>query len=199
MSLAVNRARELGAPGVELASAGNAAMALAAYAAAAGLPCARGGAGGHPVQDPRAVPAAWGPGTHGARTLVEAAERLTEFDDGYWKLSTLKEPYRVEGKKTMGLELAEQLGWSLPDWIFYPTGGGTGIVGMERAFDELEELGLVSGPRPRFVSVQMAGCAPIVRAFERARRWPSPGPSRRPASGACGCRRRSAISSSSRR
>jgi len=118
----------------------------------------------------------------GGRTLVEAGERLAavsrEGGGGYWNLSTLKEPYRVEGKKTMGLELAEQLGWELPDWIVYPTGGGTGIVGMHKAFDELERLGLVSGRRPRFVVVQMAGCAPIVRAFERgeeaAEPWAEP-------------------------
>jgi threonine synthase len=109
---------------------------------------------------------------------VEAAERLAETPSGYWNLSTLKEPYRAEGKKTMGLELAEQLGWDLPEWILYPTGGGTGIVGMWRAFDELERLGLVGSRRPRFVSVQMAGCAPIVRAFERgaetAEPWAEP-------------------------
>lgn len=111
-------------------------------------------------------------------TLVEAAARLGSGDGGYWGLSTLREPYRAEGKKTMGLELAEQLGWRLPDWIVYPTGGGTGIVGMHKAFDELERLGLVSGPRPRFVVVQMAGCAPLVRAFEageeRAAPWEEP-------------------------
>ena len=111
---------------------------------------------------------------HGARvltspgTLVEAAARLAGFDDGFWTLSTLKEPYRVEGKKTMGLELAEQFDWELPEWVIYPTGGGTGIVGMHKAFDELERLGLIPpGRRPRFVVVQMAGCAPLVRAFEK--------------------------------
>jgi threonine synthase len=178
LSMAVNRARELGAPGVQLPSAGNAAMALAAYAAAAGLPAR--------VAVPEDTPSniLERCRLHGAEvltapgTLVEAAARLAEIDDGYWNLSTLKEPYRVEGKKTLGLELAEQLGWSLPHWILYPTGGGTGIVGMERAFDQLEELGLVSGPRPRFVSVQMTGCAPIVRAFERgeaaAETWAEP-------------------------
>ena len=167
LSLAVNRARELGAPGVQLASAGNAALALAAYAAAAGL-AAR-------VALPEDTP----PGIaercrlHGAEvltapgTLVEAGALLAGREDGFWTVSTMKEPYRVEGKKTMGLELAEQLDWRLPDWILYPTGGGTGIVGMRRAFDQLEELGLLAGRRPRFVSVQVSGCAPIVRAFER--------------------------------
>ncbi len=166
LSLAVNRARELGAPGVTLASAGNAALALCAYAAASGLPAKVA----MPADTPRIILQrcrAYGaevltsPGT-----LVEAAARLTERDDGYWTLSTFREPYRVEGKKTMGLELVEQFGWSLPDWIVYPTGGGTGIVAMQKAFDELEALGLISGPRPRFAVVQMAGCAPVVRAFE---------------------------------
>jgi len=182
LSLAVNRARELGAPGVELPSAGNAALALSAFAAAAGLPAR--------LALPEDTPAVIAERCrlHGAevlsggRTLVEAGERLAavsrEGGGGYWNLSTLKEPYRVEGKKTMGLELAEQLGWELPDWIVYPTGGGTGIVGMHKAFDELERLGLVSGRRPRFVVVQMAGCAPIVRAFERgeeaAEPWAEP-------------------------
>ncbi|MCZ6726084.1 MAG: threonine synthase [Acidobacteria bacterium] len=178
LAMAVHRARELGAPGVELASAGNAGLALAAYAAAHGLPAR--------VALPEDAPAKIIARCryHGASvltaggTLLEAARRLADFDDGYWNISTLKEPYRVEGKKTMGLELAEQLGWGLPDWIFYPTGGGTGIVGMQRAFDQLEELGLISGRRPRFVAVQMAGCAPIVRAFERgddvAETWAEP-------------------------
>src|SRR5204863_6979147 len=94
---------------------------------------------------------------------------------GWFDLSTLKEPYRVEGKKTMGLEIAEQLGWELPDVIVYPTGGGTGIVGMWKAFEELEALGFIDSRRPRMISVQAEGCAPIVRAFERgldtAPRW----------------------------
>ena len=177
MALAVTRARELGAPGVQLPSAGNAALALAAYAAAAGLPSR--------VAVPEDTPApilercrAWGaevvtsPGT-----LVDAALRLRDRTDGYWDLSTLREPYRVEGKKTMGLELAEQLAWQLPDWIVYPTGGGTGIVGMRRAFEQLAQLGLVRGTS-RFVIVQTTGCAPLVRAFERgedrAEPWEQP-------------------------
>ena len=166
LSLAVNRARELGAPGVQLPSAGNAALALSTFAAAAGLPARVA----LPEDTPRTIfercrllgaEVISSPGT-----LVEAGARLAEREDGFWTLSTLKEPYRVEGKKTMGLELAEQLDWKLPDWIFYPTGGGTGIVGMHKAFDELEELGLISGRRPRFAVVQMSGCAPLVRAFE---------------------------------
>lgn len=167
LSLAVNRARALGVPGVQLASAGNAALALSAYAAAAGLPAR--------VALPEDTPGVivercrdygaevlTSPGT-----LVDAAGRLAEFHDGFFNVSTFREPYRVEGKKTMGLEVAEQLGWELPDWIVYPTGGGTGIVAMAKAFDELEALGLAGGRRPRFAVVQMAGCAPLVRAFER--------------------------------
>jgi threonine synthase len=100
-------------------------------------------------------------------TLVYAARRLAAEPGDFWDLSTLKEPYRAEGKKTMGLEIWEQLGGVLPDWIIYPTGGGTGIVGMHKAFAELEKLRLIDSRRPRFVVVQMTGCAPIVRAFER--------------------------------
>jgi threonine synthase len=169
LSLAVNRARELGAPGVQLASAGNAALALTAYAAAAGL-AARVAL---PADTPRTIferCRAYGAEVLSAPgTLVDAAKRL---GDDFWNVSTLKEPYRAEGKKTMGLELAEQLGWELPDWIVYPLGGGTGIVGMHKAFGELRRLGLIGDAgehRPRFVIVQMAGCAPIVRAFEQGR------------------------------
>ncbi len=167
LSLAVNRARELGATGVQLASAGNAAIAMSAYAAAAGLRCRVA----VPVDAPTTVVERCR--LHGAEVIVagsnlaESGLELSRREGEFWELSTLKEPYRAEGKKTMGLEIVEQLGWSLPDWIIYPTGGGTGIVGMQKAFDELEALGLLSGPRPRFVAVQMAGCAPIVRAFEQ--------------------------------
>jgi threonine synthase len=178
LTMAVNRARELGAPGIELASAGNAALAIAAFGAAAGLPVRLA----LPVDTPSLI--ADRCRLHGAEVilaganLVESAARLAAEPKGYWNLSTLREPYRVEGKKTMGLELAEQLGWTLPDWILYPTGGGTGIVGMHKAFDELERLGLIGPQRPRFVVVQMTGCAPMVRAFERgdthAEPWENP-------------------------
>jgi threonine synthase len=167
LTLAVNRARELGAPGVQLASAGNAALALTAYAAAAGLPSRVALPEDTPPVIARRCREVGAQVLTSPGTLVDAAGRLAEFDDGYWNLSTLKEPYRVEGKKTMGLELAEQLDWQLPDWILYPTGGGTGIVGMHKAFAELEELGLIGPHRPRFAVVQMAGCAPMVRAFEQ--------------------------------
>jgi threonine synthase len=173
LSLAVNRARELGAVGLQLASAGNAALALTAYAAAAGLKARVA----LPEDTPRTIEERCR--EHGAEvllspgTLVDAAKLLSDAD-GYWTLSTLREPYRVEGKKTMGLELAEQLGWELPDWIVYPLGGGTGIVGMHKAFDELRRLGLVGEKRPRFVVVQPTGCAPIVRAFERGEETAAP-------------------------
>ena len=169
MTVAVTRARDLGARTLAVPSAGNAANAVAAYAAAAGL-TAR-------VFMPRDVkqPFVRECELYGAEvTLVDglindagrvAAERGAEA--GWYNVSTLKEPYRVEGKKTMAYELAEQLGWRWPDWIVYPTGGGTGIVGMWKAFEELEQLGwMPAGRRPRLVSVQAAGCAPIVRAFE---------------------------------
>lgn len=174
LSLAVNRARELGAPGLQLASAGNAALALTAYAAAAGLPARVA----LPADTPRTVfdrcreygaEVLSGPGT-----LVEAAKLLEEGAERYWTVSTLREPYRVEGKKTMGFELAEQLGWDLPEWIVYPLGGGTGIVGMHKAFAELARLGLIGPKRPRFVVVQAAGCAPIVRAWENGKEAAEP-------------------------
>ena len=166
LSLAVNRARELGAPGVQLPSAGNAGVAAAAYAAAAGLPCR--------VALPEDTPATVRQRCRGfgaevieaGGTLVDAGAALLERGGDFWDLSTLREPYRVEGKKTMGFEVAEQFGWRLPDWIIYPTGGGTGIVGMAKAFAELRRLGLLSGPPAKFAVVQMAGCAPIVRAHE---------------------------------
>ena len=178
LSVAVTRARDLGAATLAVPSAGNAGNALAAYAAAAGLSAQ--------VFMPRDVkqPFVRECELYGAQvTLVDglindagriAAERGAAA--GWYDVSTLKEPYRIEGKKTMAYELAEQLGWRWPDWIVYPTGGGTGIVGMWKAFEELERLGwMPAGPRPRLVSVQAAGCAPIVRSFEtgaeRAAPW----------------------------
>lgn len=178
LSLAVNRARELGATGVQLPSAGNAAIALAAYAAAAGLPARVAVPSDTPAEVLRRCRLHGAEVLPGGRTLVDSAALLAELGGDYWNLSTLREPYRVEGKKTMGLELAEQFHWQMPDWIVYPTGGGTGIVGMHKAFAELEALGLLSGPRPRFAVVQMDGCAPIVKAFEagaaKAEPWENP-------------------------
>jgi threonine synthase len=169
-SAAVTRAKYLGARTIALPTAGNAGNAAAAYAAAAGLACE--------VFMPRDVkqPFVDECRLYGARvTLVDGlitdAGRLAAEKGGplgWYDVSTLKEPYRIEGKKTMAYELAEQLAWQWPDWIVYPTGGGTGMVGMWKAFDELEEIGwMPRGRRPRMVSVQADGCAPIVRAFEQ--------------------------------
>ncbi len=168
MALAVSRAKELGATALALPTAGNAGGAAAAYGAAAGLPV-------H-VFAPRDTPApiveeirALGASLTLVDGLISDCGRLVRegaATHGWWDLSTLKEPYRVEGKKTMGFELFEQLGGRLPDAIVYPTGGGTGLIGMWKAFDEMEALGWIDGRRPRMISVQAAGCAPIVRAFE---------------------------------
>ncbi len=167
LCMAVSRAYELGARALAIPSAGNAAGAMSAYAAAAGLPA-------H-IFMPADVPQLFRTECRllGAQvTLVEglindcgAKVRTGVEQHGWFDVSTLKEPYRIEGKKTMGYELAEQLDWTLPDVIIYPTGGGTGLIGMWKAFDELEELGLIGAQRPRMVTVQSEGCAPIVRAF----------------------------------
>jgi len=176
MAVAVSRAIELGAPSLVAPSAGNAGGALAAYGAAGGVPVT--------VVMPTDVPAVNRDEAlvAGARVILHdglidacgAIARRLAAEEGSFDLSTLREPYRVEGKKTMGLELAEDLGWRLPDVIVYPTGGGTGLVGMWKAFDELEQLGLIGAGRPRMVAVQAAGCAPIVRAFERGERRAEP-------------------------
>src|SRR5579864_9379263 len=179
LSAAVSRARELGANAIALPSAGNAGAAAAAYAAAAGMPC-------HvampcDVPDINRVEAL----VYGAEVilvdgLISDAGRLIREQaprNSWFDVSTLREPYRQEGKKTMGLELAEQGGWGadcLPDVIVYPTGGGTGIVGMRKAFDELEALGWIGARRPRMVVVQSEGCAPIVRAFQTGQRFAEP-------------------------
>jgi len=179
LSAAISRAKELGATSVALPSAGNAGAAAAAYAAAAGLSC-------H-VAMPCDVPEInrVEANMYGAQVtlvdgLISDAGRLIReqaLANGWFDVSTLREPYRQEGKKTMGLELAEQGGWGtdcLPEVIVYPTGGGTGIVGMRKAFDELEALGWIGPKRPKFVVVQSEGCAPIVRAFERGERFAEP-------------------------
>lgn len=169
MSCAVSMCVELGLKKLAAPSAGNAASALAAYAAAAG-------AEAH-IFMPQDVPQAnfVECKSYGARvTLVnglisDCGKIVTERGprEGWFDLSTLKEPYRIEGKKTMGFEVAEQLGWELPDAIFYPTGGGVGMIGMWKAFEELEALGWIRrGKRPRMIAVQAEGCQPVVRAFE---------------------------------
>lgn len=165
LSVAVNRSRELGVEGIELPSAGNAGIAAAAYAAAAGMRCR--------VAVPRPTPGrviercrAYGAEVIvSGETLIEAGTELAARAAGFLSVATMREPCRVEGKKTLGFELAEQLGWKAPDWIVFPTGGGTGIVAMHKAFDELLRLGLVDS-RPRLVAVQSDACAPLVAAFE---------------------------------
>src|SRR6267378_1293155 len=173
MSAAVSMAKELGATKLAVPSAGNAAGALAAYAARAGLECFIF----MPDDTPRAnVIECEQTGAHitlmaGLITDCGAEVARRKDAEGWFDVSTLKEPYRVEGKKTLGYELAEQLNWELPDVIIYPTGGGTGLIGMWKAFDEMERMGWIGSKRPRMVTVQASGCAPIVRAFEEGKRF----------------------------
>jgi threonine synthase len=173
MAAAVSMAKELGAQKLAVPSAGNAAGALAAYAAKAGLEAFIF----MPKDTPRAnVVECEQTGAHvtlmdGLITDCGAEVGRRKEVEGWFDVSTLKEPYRVEGKKTLGYELAEQLNWELPDVIIYPTGGGTGLIGMWKAFDEMEQMGWIDGRRPRMVTVQASGCAPIVRAFETGQRF----------------------------
>jgi threonine synthase len=173
MATAVSMAKELGAKKLAVPSAGNAAGALAAYAARAGLKSYIF----MPRDTPRAnVVECQQTGAHvtlmdGLITDCGAEVGRRKEKEGWFDVSTLKEPYRVEGKKTLGYELAEQLEWRLPDVIIYPTGGGTGLIGMWKAFDEMQQLGWIGSKRPRMVSVQAEGCAPIVRAFEEGNRF----------------------------
>ncbi len=177
LALAVSMARELGVTHMAMPTNGNAGAALSAY-------CARAGIGASvwcPADTPEiniAEMMVQGAEVHRIDGLIDDCGKLAAAacaEHGWFDTSTLKEPYRIEGKKTMGIELAEQLGWRLPDLIFYPTGGGTGLIGMWKAFQELEAIGLTGSARPRMVAVQAAGCAPIVRAFEEgvehAPRW----------------------------
>jgi len=184
LSAAVTMARHFGLQKLAIPSAGNAASALAAYAAAARIEA-------H-IFMPKDVPMANRIECYyyGAQvTLVDGlisdcAKRVAELKaseswekDGWFDVSTTKEPYRVEGKKTMGYEVAEQLEWKLPQGIIYPTGGGVGLLGMWKAFDELEELGFIGSERPNMISVQSAGCAPIVKAWDEGKAssemWPN--------------------------
>src|SRR3954468_5946850 len=173
MSVAVSMAKELGIQKLAAPSAGNAAGALAAYCARAGIPAYLF----MPRDTPRAniieceVTGAHVTLVDGLITDCGAEVARRKEDEGWFDVSTLKEPYRVEGKKTLGYELAEQSGWVVPDVIIYPTAGGTGLVGMWKAFDEMQELGWIGAKRPRMVSVQAAGCSPIVRAFEKGERF----------------------------
>jgi threonine synthase len=173
MSAAVTMAKELGVTALAAPSAGNAASALAAYGAHAAIPV-------HlfmPRDTPRAnVLECEVAGAHvtlidGLITDAGAEVAKRKPDEGWFDVATLKEPYRIEGKKTLGFELAEQLGWQLPDVIIYPTGGGTGLIGMWKAFAEMEALGWIGPERPRMIVVQSATCAPIVRAFHADERF----------------------------
>ena len=173
MSVAISMAKFLGAKKLAVPSAGNAGGALAAYAARAGLEA-------HifmPRDTPRAnIIECREVGAHvtlidGLITDCGAEIARRKEKEGWFDLSTLKEPYRIEGKKTLGYEIAEQLDWKLPDVILYPTGGGTGLIGMWKAFDEMEKLGWIDNKRPRMFSVQASGCAPIVRAFDAGEKF----------------------------
>jgi threonine synthase len=173
MSVAISMAKFLGAKKLAVPSAGNAGGALAAYAARAGLAA-------HifmPRDTPRAnIIECREVGAHvtlidGLITDCGAEIARRKEKEGWFDLSTLKEPYRIEGKKTLGYEIAEQLDWKLPDVILYPTGGGTGLIGMWKAFDEMEKLGWIDNKRPRMFSVQASGCAPIVRAFDAGEKF----------------------------
>lgn len=169
LSCAISMCKELGVTKVAIPSAGNAASAMAAYAAAAGMEA-------H-IFMPRDVPQAnyieckaFGAHVTLVDGLISDCGRIVaerKDAEGWFDVSTLKEPYRIEGKKTMGYELAEQMGWTLPDVIFYPTGGGVGMIGMWKAFDEMEEMGWIGSRRPKMIAVQATGCQPIVRAFEQ--------------------------------
>jgi threonine synthase len=168
LALAVTMARHYGLKKLAVPSAGNAGGALAAYAAAAGIECR--------IFMPKDVPmanqvegAAYGAHVTLVDGLISDCARMVnerKQAEGWFDISTLKEPFRVEGKKTMGYELVEQNGWKYPDAVFYPTGGGVGMIGMWKAFEEMEQLGWVSGKRPRMIAVQAAGCAPVAKAYD---------------------------------
>jgi len=169
LALAITMARHYGIKKVAVPSAGNAGGAVAAYAAAAGMEA-------H-IFMPKDVPMAnqveciaYGAHMTLVDGLISDCARIVgerKEKEGWFDLSTLKEPFRVEGKKTMGYELVEQLGWEYPDAVFYPTGGGVGLIGMWKAFQELEDLGWVKGKRPKMIAVQAAGCAPVARAYDQ--------------------------------
>jgi threonine synthase len=176
LALAVNGALAYGKRAIALPTAGNAGAAAAAYAAAAGLRCR--------VTMPEDTPEPFVLETRGLGaevkrvpgTIADAGRALESWapPGEWWNVATFKEPFRVEGKKTLGYEIAEQSGWRLPEVIFYPTGGGTGLVGMWRAFEEMAKLGWTQDPMPRLIAVQARGCAPIVRALERGQRVAEP-------------------------
>ena len=176
IALAVSMAKELGVTRMAMPTNGNAGAALAAYCSRAGIESYVFCPDDTPEVNVREI-AFQGAKTWKANGLITDCGRVvgqgtTAMD--WFDTSTLKEPYRIEGKKTMGLELAEQLNWQLPDVILYPTGGGTGLIGMWKAFDELEQIGWIDSKRPRMVAVQASGCAPIVRAYEAGERFAEP-------------------------
>ncbi|HEX5453661.1 MAG TPA: threonine synthase [Stellaceae bacterium] len=178
LALAVSMAKELGVTAMAMPTNGNAGAAMAAYCARAGMAATVFCPDDTPAVNVREI-AMQGAQVFLVDGLIDDCGKLVaegEKEVGWFNCSTLREPYRIEGKKTMGLELAEQLGWEVPDAIFYPTGGGTGLIGMWKAFDELEALGWIGRKRPRMVAVQAAGCAPMVKAWEdgqeHAPRWP---------------------------
>jgi threonine synthase len=168
LALAVSMAKELGQDHLAMPTNGNAGAALAAYATNAGLKTTVFCPDDTPIVNIREIELQ-GANTYTVNGLINDCGKIV-FDGkekmGWADISTLKEPYRIEGKKTMGLELAEQLGWEMPDVIFYPTGGGTGLIGMWKAFDELEKIGWIGSKRPKMVAVQAEGCAPIVKAYD---------------------------------
>jgi threonine synthase len=175
--MAVAMAKVFGIGKIAMPTNGNAGAALAAYASRAGIETVVFCPDDTPEINVREI-AAQGARVYRVNGLIDDCGKIAGEGAaaGEWfDLSTLKEPYRIEGKKTMGLELAEQLGWEVPDAIFYPTGGGTGLIGMWKAFDELERMGFIGSERPRMYAVQAEGCAPIVKAFEageeHAPRW----------------------------
>ena len=175
--MAVAMAKELGITKIAMPTNGNAGAALAAYASRCGIETIVFCPDDTPEINVREI-AVQGARVYRVNGLIDECGAIVGkgASEGRWfDFSTLKEPYRIEGKKTMGLELAAQFGWELPDAIFYPTGGGTGLIGMWKAFDELEQLGWIGSARPRMYAVQASGCAPIVKAFEEgtehAERW----------------------------
>jgi len=176
LSAAVSKANELGLRKLTIPSAGNAAGALAAYSAKAGMECHVFMPDDAPAANKRETEMAGANLTlvHGLISDAGALSRKRAAELDLFDVSTLREPYRVEGKKTMGYEIAQDLGWRLPEAIIYPTGGGTGIVGMWKAFAEMEELGWIGPERPKMIVVQADGCAPIVRAFELGERHAEP-------------------------
>ncbi len=180
LALALSMAKELGIARIAMPTNGNAGAAAAAYAAAGGIEAVIFAPEETPEINIREI-AAYGARVYRVNGQIDDCGKLVAAGkdaQGWFDLSTLKEPYRIEGKKTMGLELVEQLGWRVPDVIFYPTGGGTGLIGMWKAFAELEAIGLIGPERPRMVAVQAEGCAPMVRAYEQgerhAVRWDDP-------------------------